>query len=48
MKIVVVGVGYVGLSISILLARHHNVIAVDIDEKRVENINNKKYTFKTK
>lgn len=48
MKIVVVGVGYVGLSISILLAPHHSVIAVDIDEKRVENINNRKIYFQDK
>lgn len=34
-KIAVVGIGYVGLSIAILLAQHHQVTAVDIDPKRV-------------
>lgn len=40
-KIVVVGIGYVGLSMAILLAQHNEVIAVDIDEKKVEKINRK-------
>lgn len=39
MNIVVVGTGYVGLSNAVILARHHQVTAVDIDEKRVELIN---------
>ena len=30
LKIAVAGTGYVGLSVAILLARHHNVTAVDI------------------
>lgn len=34
-KIVVVGLGYVGLSVSVLLARHHKVVALDTDEKRI-------------
>lgn len=39
-KIAVVGTGYVGLSNSILLAQKNEVIAVDIDEERVNLINN--------
>ena len=39
MKIVVAGTGYVGLSIAILLAQHHEVIAVDIVLEKVELIN---------
>jgi len=39
MKITVVGCGYVGLSISTLLARNHNVISLDIVEDKVELIN---------
>jgi UDPglucose 6-dehydrogenase len=38
-NIVVFGLGYVGASISVLLATRNNVIAIDIDEKRVERIN---------
>jgi len=44
-KIVVVGTGYVGLSMAVLLSQHHRVIAVDIVEERVEMINNKKSPF---
>lgn len=41
MKIAVVGTGYVGMSIAALLARHHEVIALDIDEGRVNLVNQK-------
>ena len=39
MKIAVAGTGYVGLSIATLMAQHHEVTAVDIIEKKVEQIN---------
>ena len=39
MKIAVVGTGYVGLSNAVVLARHHDVTAVDIDAAKVELIN---------
>ncbi|MGP5026818.1 nucleotide sugar dehydrogenase [Glutamicibacter ardleyensis] len=41
MKIAVVGTGYVGMSIAALLARHHEVIALDINEERVNLVNQK-------
>lgn len=42
MKIAVAGTGYVGLSIATLLAQHHEVMAVDIIEEKVNMINDKK------
>lgn len=42
MKIAVAGTGYVGLSISVLLAQHNKVTAVDIIPEKVEMINNNK------
>ena len=42
MKIAVAGTGYVGLSISVLLAQHNDVYAVDIIPEKVAMINNKK------
>lgn len=39
MKIAVIGMGYVGLSNAVLLARQHEVIAVDISAEKVDLIN---------
>lgn len=42
MKIAVAGTGYVGLSIATLLSQHHEVMAVDIIEEKVNLVNNRK------
>ena len=44
-KITVVGSGYVGMSLSVLLAQHNDVTILDIDPERVECINNKQSTI---
>ena len=44
-NITVVGLGYVGLSNAVILAQHNKVYALDIDEKRIELIKNKKSPF---
>lgn len=40
MNITVAGLGYVGLSLACLLSKHNDVIAIDINENRVADINN--------
>lgn len=47
-KIVVVGAGYVGMSIATMLSNNNQVILVDNDEKKIEQINNKISTIKDK
>ena len=39
MKIIVVGLGYVGLSNAVLLAQHNEVIGVDVSQERVDALN---------
>jgi len=48
MKILVIGLGYVGSSLAVMLSQKHEVIAVDIDEKKVNQINKKKSPFEDK
>ena len=40
-KITVVGSGYVGMSLAVLLSQHNDVIVLDINSDRVKSINNK-------
>ena len=42
MKLLVLGLGYVGTANAILLSQHNDVICFDIDNNRVDQINNKK------
>ena len=41
MKIAVVGTGYVGLSIIVLLAQNNEVVALDVIFEKIEKIKNK-------
>ena len=43
-KITVVGSGYVGMSLSVLLAQNNEVTVLDIDAERVDKVNNKQST----
>ena len=40
MKITVAGVGYVGLSLAVLLAQNHEVTAITTTEAKAEKLNN--------
>jgi len=48
MKVTVVGSGYVGMSLSVLLAQHNDVTILDIDTTRVDVINSGQSTVSDK
>ena len=41
MKIIIAGIGFVGLANAVLLAQHNDVTVLDIDKNRVDMINNR-------
>ena len=45
-EITIVGSGYVGISLAVLLAQNNNVIVLDVDQSRVDKINNNLSTIK--
>lgn len=45
-KITIVGAGYVGMSLAVLLAQNNKVTVLDIDRERIQKINKKKSTVK--
>lgn len=47
-KIAVAGLGYVGLSLCVLLSQNHEVCALDISKEKADMINNRKAPFKDK
>ena len=45
-KITVIGLGYIGLPFAMILAeKGYNVYGYDIDKKKINNLNSKKYLF---
>ena len=46
MKITVVGIGYVGLGVSIMLSTKYDVTMLDVDQKKVDLINSRKSPVK--
>ena len=43
-KVTVVGSGYVGMSLAVLLAQHNDVTVLDIDPERVDKVNRREST----
>lgn len=46
MNIAIIGAGYVGLSLSILLSQSHHVSVIDIDKTKIDALKNKKILFR--
>ena len=48
MKIIVIGLGYVGSSLAVMLSQKHNVIAFDINKEKIKQINKKQSPIEDK
>lgn len=46
MKLAVVGLGYVGLTTAIFFAQHNDVVAIDLDEKKISMVNQRMAPFR--
>ena len=44
-KITIVGSGYVGMSLAVLLSKKNEVVILDLDNERINKVNNKKSTI---
>ena len=44
-KVTIVGAGYVGMSLAVLFSQNNNVVVLDVDPKRVDDINKNKSTI---
>ena len=44
LKIAVVGAGYVGMSLAVLLAQKNDVVILDVDSNKINKINNNQST----
>ena len=42
MTIAVAGLGYVGMSVAVLLAQHNRVVALDVNATRVAQVNDRR------
>ena len=44
-RILIFGAGYVGGSLSVLFSKHYKVVVIEIDQEKINDINNGEYSF---